>query len=172
MANILFVLAPKGFRDKEYFTPHQILEENGHNLRTASTIVGDLTGADGGEASSTMHFNEVNVQEFDGVVFVGGPGMIELVGNTEMTKLVKLFFTSGKLVAAICVAVAILARADLIKDKRVAAWAGVEDEIKEAGGNFTENKVEVDQNIITASGPEAADVFANEIVNYFQNQLV
>lgn len=168
MANILFVVAPKNFRDKEYFIPKKMLEDSGHSVQTASTIIGEITGVDGQEASSNLHIGEVNVLGFDGVGFIGGPGMSELVNDMEIKRLAQDFFSSGKLVSAICVATAVLAKAYLIKGKKVTGWAGVENDIKEAGAIYTGERVEQDQNIITASGPESAEAFANKIIEYFQ----
>lgn len=169
MANILFVIAPNGFRDEEYFVPKKIFEEEGYEVRTASTIVGDLQGADGGDVASTVHLDEVNINEFDGVVFIGGPGMAELLDDVEMVRLAKMFFEFGKLTAAICIAPAILANAGIIAGKKVTAWAGAENNIKKASGIFTGKKVEQDGNIITADGPTSAKLFADNIVEYFQN---
>lgn len=170
MANVLFVLAPKGFRDKEYFAPYKILEEDSHCIQTASTIVGELTGADGGEASSSLHISEVNPREFEAVIFVGGPGMSELVDDAEMTRLATSFFKENKLVAAICIAPAILAKAELIKDKKITGWIGIEEDVTSAGAQLTGNPVEIDQNIITASGPDAAEEFARQISSYLEGK--
>jgi len=170
MANILFVVAPNGFRDQEYFTPKEIFEENGFETHTSSIILGDLQGADGGTTAASIHLNEVNIEEFDGVVFVGGPGMTELLDDVEMVKLAKSFFETEKLTAAICIAPAVLANADIIEGKKITSWAGVENNIKKAGGIFTGKRVEQDGNIITADGPTSAKLFANEIMEYFQNK--
>jgi len=168
--NILFVISPSEFRDQEYFVPKKIFEDSGVETQTASTIVGDLEGADGSEASATIHINEVNPDEFDGVVFVGGPGMTELVDDVEMVKLAKTFFEAGKPTTAICIAPAILANAGVVGDKKITAWAGVENNITKAGGIFTGKKVEQDGTIITADGPSSAKLFADKIVEYFQNK--
>lgn len=168
MTDILFVIAPKNFRDKEYFLPKQILEENGYTTQTASTITGNLQGADGGEASAGLHVNEINISDFRAVLFIGGPGMVELTNNVEIKKLAENFASADKLVAAICVAPLILANIDLLKGRKVAAWEGIKSELEEAGAVFSEERIEKEGNLITASGPEAAELFVETIIEYLR----
>lgn len=170
MAKILMVIAPSDFRDSEYFEPKKVFEENGFEVMTASKVVGRITGADQGVAESTIKAVEVNVADFDAVVFVGGPGMVALVDDAEFKKLADGFYKAGKLTTAICVAPAILANAGILKNKKATSWSGVSNILKSAGAIFTESSVEVDGNIITADGPNSAQEFSEKIVRVLKNK--
>lgn len=69
-----------------------------------------------------------------------------------------------KIVGAICIAPVTLARAGLLKNKKVTTYSSTINDIKSAGAKYTGNDVERDGNIITASGPAAAQKFGEAIV--------
>ena len=168
MARILMVIAPKNFRDEEYFEPKRILGEGGNSIATASKTTGEIIGVNGGAAEAEEKISDVRAEDFDGVIFVGGRGMIELTGDFEMKNLAKKFAGAGKLTAAICVAPAILANAEILSGKSATSWSGVKDLLEKSGARFTGADVEEDGNIITASGPAAAGKFGQRISEYFK----
>lgn len=161
---ILMVIAPENFRDIEYFEPKKALEEYAVQVRVASTQIGQAHGADGGVVQIDLTLTEVNVNDYDGVVFVGGPGMAEMVEHQGLIQLAQNFYQAGKLVAGICVAAAILAKAGILQGRRATSWEGVKEDLTANGANYTGMAVEVDGNIITANGPQAAHEFGHKIV--------
>ncbi len=118
----------------------------------------------GGKVNVDLSVGDVKVADYEGVAFIGGPGMVELVENSEFVKLAKEFYDAGKLTTAICIAPVILANAGILKGKKATVWSGAEEEIKKGGGVYTGKSVEVDGKIITANGPPAAEDFGEAIV--------
>jgi len=169
MSKILMIIAPN-FRDPEYFVPKDILEKAGHTITTASKETGEITGNEGGKTQAEIRAQDADVTQFDGVVFVGGPGMVDLVGDLDFISLAQKFFNADKLTAAICVAPAILANAGLLQGKKVTGWEGIGQTITQKGGQYSGQKVEVDGKIITASGPEAAAEFGNKLVEVLKRR--
>lgn len=160
------IIAPSDFRDAEYFNPKKVFEENEFEITTASKVVGKITGADGGVAESTIKTAEVNVADFDVVVFVGGPGMIALVDDAEFRKLADEFYKAGKLTTAICVAPAILANAGILQGKKATGWSGIAETLKTSGAIYGAKPIEIDGKIITADGPTSVKIFGEKIVQY------
>ena len=80
--------------------------------------------------------------------------------------LINEFNNQNKLVAAICMAPAVLARAGVLKDKQATCFASYQDEITKGHGQYIDKPVIVDGNIITASGPKAAQNFGQRIKKY------
>ncbi len=78
---ILMVIAFKDFRDEEYFVPKEILEKAGAEVKVASNKTGQALGADGGEANVDYLVQGVDLNNFDAVVFVGGPGCLTNLDN-------------------------------------------------------------------------------------------
>ncbi|MFH0819578.1 MAG: DJ-1/PfpI family protein [bacterium] len=160
---ILMVIAPENFRDTEYFEPKKALEEYAVQVRVASTQIGQAHGADEGVVQIDLTLTEVNVNDYDGVVFVGGPGMVEMVEHQGLIQLAQNFYQAGKLVAGICVAAAILAKAGILTGKRATCWGGAKNYLVQGGAIYTGASVEVDGKIITANGPPAAHEFGHKI---------
>jgi len=161
---VLMVIAPKDFRDAEYTEPRKIIEDNGAEVEVASIQSGTSIGAEGTVVQIDLTVSEVNIEDYDAVVFVGGPGMVQIINDESLQVLAKKFFAAGKLTTAICVAPAILAKAGVLSGRQATAWSGVKSDLENSGAVFTGEAVTVDDNIITASGPAAAREFGEKIV--------
>jgi protease I len=164
MKKAIFITAPEIFRDEEYFDPKKILEDAGIKVVTASTKTGELKGKLGGTTLSDMKIDEVKVADFDGIVFIGGGGASVFFDYAIALNLAKTFFAEGKIVASICIAGVTLANAGILKGKKATAYIDGKDDLIKGGATFTGNPVEVDANIITANGPQAAKSFGQALV--------
>jgi protease I len=74
------------------------------------------------------------------------------------------FYDSGKIVAAICLAPAILAKAGLLSGVKATCTPDEEENLVAGGAEYTGAPVEVDGKIVTGSGPDAARRFGEKIV--------
>lgn len=164
MARILMVIGSRDFRDEEYFEPRQVFEENGFEVATASWREGPVRGVLGGWTRADRFLATVRAADYDALVFVGGDGAREFVGSRTAWRLARDALAQGKVLAAICMAPLTLARAGLLKDRRVTAWPAVRAEVASAGGVVVDDPVVVDGRIVTAVGPESARSFAHAIV--------
>lgn len=170
MKKILIIIAPKDFRDEEYYIPKNNLESAGHRITTASLIAGECTGKLGGRAQSEFTLAEINADNFDAVIFVGGSGAAIYQNNQEAYRIAREFFEKGKLLAAICIAPLILAYAGILDGKKATVWNGDKEQekiFKELGIDFINEDVVCDGNIVTANGPAAAEKFAQVIIKKF-----
>lgn len=158
------VVAPKDFRDEEYLEPRQVLEKEGIEVKVSSLNLGEAKGAGGTIALIDLTSDDARAEDFDAVLFIGGPGMVNLVSDARLTNLAKAFFEAGKITAAICVAPAILAKAGILTGKKAAAWSGVKSDLTGGGAIYSGESVTVDGQIITASGPTAAKEFGEKIL--------
>lgn len=174
---ILMVIAFKDFRDEEYFVPKEILEQNGFMIETTSNKKGIAIGADGGEVEILKSIQEINSDDYEGIIFVGGPGMVKELDNLEFQKLAQEFYKRNKLVSAICIAPAILAKAKVLEHKKATVWSSSLDKsaikiLEENGAIYQNQNVVRDQNVITANGPQAAEEFAKEIISFFNKNKI
>jgi putative intracellular protease/amidase len=158
--HIALVIAPGDFRDEEYLEPKAFFEGGGAKVVTVSTTTARVSGAGGAEAQPTLLLKDTKAEEFDAVVFVGGPGARGYYNHPDALRLVRETFASGKVIAAICVAPNILINAGILKDRRATAWAF---EVPAVGVIQTNQAVVRDGTIVTANGPEAATDFAKAI---------
>jgi len=161
---VLMVIAPIGFRDKEFIDPKNVFDEKKIKVDVASIQKGKSVGADGMTVNIDLNISEVDVNNYDAVVFIGGPGMAKIIKDEALQVLAQKFYKANKIVAAICVSPAILAYAGILKNKKATSWDGVSDVLKKAGAIYTGELVTIDGKIITANGPEAAYQFGLKIV--------
>lgn len=160
---VLMVVAPENFRDEEYLEPRKILEENSVKVIIASIKKGRARGVGGTVVDIDLILNEVQVNDYDGVIFIGGPGMAERIEDQNLIQLAKDFYQAGKIVSAICVAPAILANGGILTGKRATCWEGAKNFLVQSGAVYTGASVEVDGKIITANGPQSAHTFGHQV---------
>ncbi len=168
MKKIAMIIAFKEFRDEEYFQTKEVLESKGFKIKTFSNEKGTALGRFGGEVQINNTINDLNVAEFEAVVFVGGMGAVQFLDNETSYKIAKQTLEEGKVLAAICIAPTILAKAGVLKGKKCTVWSSNTDKsaikiIKENGGIYEEKSVVVSGNIITADSFEAAKLFGQSI---------
>lgn len=160
---ILTIIAPTNYQDYEYGTIKDVLEKNGHTVITASTSK-FCTGSRGGNTNADLLFNEINVDDYDAIIFIGGPGCHIFFDDKNAQNLAKSFFEKEKLTTAICSAPAILANSGILNGKISTCFPDEQEILISKGAKYTGNEVEKDGIIITGNGPQASENFAKEIV--------
>lgn len=163
-SKILMVLAPQDFRDEEYQKPRQILEQAGGEITVASKGVSEARGLLGAKAKVDKNLNEVKADDYDAVVFIGGPGASIYFDDQQALSLAEAAYNSGKIVGAICIAPSVLANAGLLQGKRATAFSSEKDNLTAKGAQYTGESATVDGKIITANGPGAAEEFGKKLV--------
>lgn len=165
---IAMIIAYKDFRDEEYFIPRDIFIQQGAVVVTVSKEQGIAIGSNGGETKVDLSLEELNSTDFDAVVFVGGSGMAKNIDNEIHHYIVRETIEAKKILAAICIAPLILARAGALKGKKATVWSNLIDKhavkiLKEEGVVYQDEPVVVDGNIITGRSPMSAKEFADTI---------
>lgn len=160
----VMIIAFEGFRDEEYIEPKQILEKAGIKITTASSKVGVAKGKLGMSAKVDISLKEINVPDYDAVIFVGGPGSYGYFDDPVAQGIAKNAVKEKKILAAICAAPSILANAGLLKDVKATCFSGESSNLKNKGAKYSPSGLEVDGKIITADGPAHAKQFGEAIV--------
>lgn len=169
MKRALVVIAPDGFQDYEYSAMVSELKKAGILVGVFSIRDGICIGSNGGEVEA-QDIGKAIKEEFDAVVFIGGPGTPTVRADERAIELVR-YFSIEKVVAAICWAPTILAKAGVLKGKKATVWLGDDPEYKKStdkvleqyGAKFENRKLVEDDNIITANGPSAAAEFGKKL---------
>jgi len=168
---VLFIIAPADFRDEEYLYPREILEEEGINVSVASKSLDEAYGMLGARVEPDLLLSEVEVDEYDGIVFIGGIGAKLYWNDGEALRICQEAVSEGKILAAICIAPVILAYAGVLEGVKATVWPSEKDRLVKSGAIYTGRKVEVDGKIITANGPNAASDFGNKILEILRENL-
>ncbi len=157
-------LSPKDFRDEEYFKTRVALQAAGAQVSTAAQGVEEATGILGGKAKVDLDIDKVVVGDYEAIVFIGGPGAKSYFNNRQVLALASKAAGANKILGAICIAPSILANAGVLKGKKVTCFPSEEKNLKQKGAIFTGREVEIDGKVVTASGPQAAELFGQELV--------
>lgn len=161
---VIIFMANSDFQDDEYNAVKEELESADIGMKIVAPEMDECRGVNGTVAEPNCTSDEVNADDFCGIVYIGGPGTDKLLEHTGAHALAKTFNVSKKLIAAICWAPAILARAGVLNGRRAAAWFGAKDDLIKGGAVYTGEHVTVDGNIVTADGPDSAKAFGQAIV--------
>jgi protease I len=173
MKPVLLIIAPKDFRDEELFITQAELEKSGISTSIASNIIGECIGSKGGKAMSTHQLDQINLQDYSTIVYIGGMGSRVFFDDPKAISLAKEMHASGCPVAAICIAPVILAKAGLLNHKKATVFSSEIETLESLGAYYTGMDVTVDDNIITAYGPQSALRFAKRIADCIhQKQLI
>lgn len=161
---VVMIIARSNFRDEELLKPKEVLEKNGVAVTVASSSLKEATGMLGVKVKPDILFTNINIGDYDSVIFIGGTGASEYWDNPTAHKIANSANNAGKIVGAICIAPVTLAKAGLLKDKKATTYSSTVNDIKACGAKYSGADVERDGNIITASGPTAAEKFGEAIV--------
>jgi SagB-type dehydrogenase family enzyme len=160
----LLIVPANDFRDEELAETRRILTEANISITIASSKIGPLTGLSGGLAASETSLDNIHVDDFDTIIFIGGPGASEFFNNQAALTIAREAAAKHKVLAAISIAPTILANAGVLRDLRATAFITQRESIQKSGSHYTGMPVERDGLIITSSGPMAAVPFAQAIV--------
>lgn len=163
---VLMVIAPQNFRDEEYARPREILESAGYAVIVASRSRETARGMLGMRVRPDLLLSEARAADYDAVVFIGGSGAQTCWDDPEAHRLAQEAAEGGKVVAAICIAPVILARAGVLEGKQATVFdpPSLCAELTAHGATCTGASVQRDGRIVTASGPQAAEDFARSIL--------
>lgn len=169
-ASVLMIIAHHNFRDEEYLAVRKQLEAQDAKITVASTVTRDANGYNGLEVDPDLLIDDVRPEDYDAFVFIGGSGASQYWHDVMAHNIAVHAARTGKLIAAASHAPVTLGVAGLLKDKRVTGHVGVYEKLIVHGARFTGSKLEVDGNIITASGANAARDFAKAVEEGLQRK--
>lgn len=166
--NAVMVIAQRGFRDEELFRPKEILEKAGVVVTIASLTLQECKGMLGSVVKPDTTIDQVKVDDYDIIVFVGGSGASQYFDNLVAHRLAQEAVNKKKILGAICIAPVILANAGVLDGRRATVWSSESGQLEAKGAYFTGAPVQVDGKIVTANGPSAAEDFARAMVGYLK----
>lgn len=164
---ILLVIAHEGFQHVEYHTPKKILEQAGFTVVTASDRAGNALAKDGSTTRADLTLDKVEPDDYRGIFFIGGPGALECLDNKKSYDILQKAHANGIFIGAICISTRILAHANVLKLKSATGWDGdgqLAEIYKKHDVYYIQKPVVSDQRVITATGPDAAQAFGQEVV--------
>ena len=167
---IAFLTAPEGVEEVELTEPWQAVVGAGHTAELLSTDEGDVQLFNHLDKSSTQRVDrrvsDVAVADYDALVLPGGvanPDALRM--DEEAVSFIRDFAGSGKPVAAICHAAWTLVEAGTVRDRRLTSWPSLKTDITNAGGQWVDEEVVVDGNLITSRNPDDLPAFTKSLLD-------
>jgi len=167
MPKVLLVIANEGYQQAEYGVTKKILVDAGILVETASDNAIPAIAQDGSTAAVNVTLENVNPDLYDGIFFIGGPGALEHLDNEASYRIIHHAAQNSIPLGAICIATRILAQADILGGRKATGWDGDGELAKiyqDFDVEYVRKNVVTDKNIITATGPQAAQEFGEQIV--------
>ena len=160
------IIASQNFQEEELFGTKSVLDAAQVQTAIASSRTGVIQGMLGNMAEASIPINRLNVDDYDAIIFIGGPGAAEYVNNPTVKNIVNDTIRKGKVLAAIGVAPTILASANVLAGVQVTSYFTEQEILRQAGAIYDPiSPVQKDRQIITATGPQAAAQFGRLIVD-------
>jgi protease I len=167
------ILATDGFEQAELTEPRKALDQAGAETRVISPKVGHIRGWKskewGDQVPVDAPLDQANAKEFDALLLPGGvmnPDSLRM--QPEAVAFAKAFFDAGKPVAAICHGPWTVIEAGAARGRQMTSWPSLKTDLKNAGANWVDKDVVVDQKLVTSRKPDDIPAFNREMIQLFK----
>ena len=166
------ILAADGFEEVELTKPRKALDEAGAKTRVVSIKSGKIQGmnhADKGEKVAVdLTLDDAKPEDFDALLIPGGLMNPDTLRSTnEALEFVRHFFAEGKPVAAICHGPWVLIDAGVVRGRTLTSWPAIKTDVRNAGGNWVDEEVVVDNGLVTSRKPDDIPAFNDKMIEEF-----
>ncbi|CAM4134348.1 type 1 glutamine amidotransferase domain-containing protein [Zobellia nedashkovskayae] len=163
------ILATNGFEESELKSPKEAMEKEGFNVDIVSLESGEIKGwADGNWSKSykvDKTIDQVTAEDYNALMLPGGViNPDKLRREEKVLTFVRDFFKQEKPVAAICHASWTLISADVVKGRKMTSFNSIKDDLVNAGANWVDEEVVVDQGFVTSRNPDDLPAFNSKLI--------
>ena len=169
---IAILTANEGVEQVEYTEPRKALEEAGATVELLAPEKDDvqmfnhLDKADAFPADKAV--GDASADDYDGLMLPGGVANPDnLRSHEEAVAFVQGFVNAGKPIAAICHGPWTLVEADAVKGRTLTSFPSIKTDIRNAGGEWVDEEVHVDQGLVTSRKPDDLPAFNAKMVEEF-----
>jgi protease I len=163
------ILVEDGFEQIELTSPKMALEEAGATTHIISPKRDKVKGWKhtewGDEFPVDVAIEQANADDYDALLLPGGVmNPDKLRTNKRAIQFVRTFFEQGKPVAAICHGPWVLVEANVVKGRKLTSYSSIQTDLKNAGANWVDQDVVVDQGLVTSRNPDDLPAFNRKLV--------
>ncbi|WP_225032641.1 type 1 glutamine amidotransferase domain-containing protein [Paraburkholderia sp. XV] len=166
------ILIEEGFEQVEMVEPRKALDEAGAETRIVSPRNEHVRAWNftkwGDEFPVDVALDRAKPQDFDALLLPGGvlnPDVLRT--EPKAVAFAKAFFDDGKPVASICHGPWTVIEAGAAHGRRMTSWPSLKTDLKNAGADWVDQEVVVDQNLVTSRSPDDIPAFNREMIKLF-----
>ena len=169
-------LATDGVNEAELTAPREAFERAGAEVHLISIKEGEIQAMNGLDKGKTFRVDRLvdnaSSSDYLGLVLPGGvasPDKLRM--NEGAVRFVREFFFADKPVAAICHALWLLVEADVVRGRTVTSYPSLRTDIRNAGGTWVDQMVQVDQQLVTSRNVPDLPAFNEKSLQVFGRAL-
>lgn len=171
MSKKIATVITKLFEDVEFTSPKEELEKAGHEVVTIGFNAGETVEGKKGKASVTIDksIDDVSPEDFDALLIPGGFSPDQLRKDERFLNFTRSFANNKKPIFSICHGPQLLINAEVVKGKDITSVSQVAIDLKNAGANFHDKEVVIDDSgLISSRTPDDLPAFNEAMVNALQ----
>ena len=171
---VAFLVASEGIEQVELTDPWKAVTDAGHEAVLVSPESGEVQMFNHLDKGDTQRVDvtvaDAKADDFDALVLPGGVANPDnLRTHEDAVAFARDFVASGKPVAAICHAPWTLVEAGVLKGRRLTSWPSLQTDIRNAGGDWVDESLVVDGNLITSRKPDDLPDFCGAVVEALEH---
>jgi protease I len=167
------ILVADGFEQVEMTQPREALEEAGADTDLISPADKKVKSWDltkwGRSFKVDVPLNEARPDEYDAILLPGGvinPDKLRLI--PQAVEFIKAFSEAGKPIASICHGPWTLIEAGIVKGRRMTSWPSLRTDLRNAGAEWVDEEVVVDNGLVTSRKPADIPAFNGKVIEEFR----
>src|SRR3954469_18623782 len=162
-------VATDGVEQVELTEPWKAVEAEGGKPQLISLEDGEIQGFEHLDKADTFKVDkavaDADPNDYDGLVQPGGVANPDFLRTSEdAVRFTRAFFEAGKPVAEICHGPWMLVEADVVRGRKVTSWPSLQTDIRNAGGEWVDEEVVVDNGLVTSRKPDDLPAFCDKLV--------
>jgi protease I len=163
------ILAVDGFEQAELVEPQRALKEAGAQVDVVSQKPGQIQGFKhvdkGDKVNVDVTLEAVNAADYDAVVLPGGVVNGDAIRlDAKAQSFVKDADQAKKPIAVICHGGWLPISAGIVAGRTMTSWPSLQDDIRNAGGTWVDQEVQIDGNLITSRKPDDLPAFNKALI--------
>jgi protease I len=161
------ILIENDVEDSEFQVPYNALKQAGMDVVVLGSRMNETYKGKRGKVSIQANgtTTEAIAAEFDAVVIPGGMAPDKMRRNPNTVRFVQEAIAQNKIIAAVCHGPQLLIEGDLLKGRKATGFIAIRQDIINAGANYVDEPLVVDNNLITSRQPGDLAIFTTAILS-------
>jgi protease I len=173
---VAFLVANEGVEQVELTEPMAAIRKAGAEVELIAPEAGDVQAFNHLDKGDVFGIDrtvgDADPGDYDGLVLPGGVANPDQLRTKEdAVRFVRAFFDTGKPVGAICHAPWTLVEAGVLQGRTVTSWPSLQTDLRNAGAEWVDEEVHVDQGLVTSRKPDDIPAFSAKVVEEIEEGI-